>query len=118
MSKDPATRDELATALEQLSQQAEHLAEMGRDVFCSSSMEGQIARLAACQIVIQLQAVVEDLPSGVMTRLEHLPLREVRGMRNRLAHGYGTIDPAMLWATIADALPEFVVMVREELLAD
>lgn len=37
-----------------------------------------------------------------------LPLRSMRGMRNRLAHGYFQIDFDVVWATVIDELPPLV----------
>lgn len=52
--------------------------------------------------------MVEDFPEDALSRLVELPLAEVRGMRNRLAHGYGDIDSAILWETMHAALPSFI----------
>ena len=34
-----------------------------------------------------------------------LPLRRARGMRNRIAHGYDSIDHHIVWFVVADELP-------------
>lgn len=115
MSKDPATPGELLQALDLLARQASHITKSGREAFCSDEVEAQVARSASCQLVIQLQAIVEDLPEAVLSELDHLPLREVRGMRNRLAHGYGDIDAGLLWTTMHVAMPEFIAGVRAAL---
>lgn len=36
-------------------------------------------------------------------------------MRNRLIHGYGTIDPDILWAVVHDDLPGLVETLRKAL---
>ena len=58
-----------------------------------------------------VQALVEDLPEATVERLPSMTLREIRGMRNRLAHGYGDIDVAMMWDTISRDVPEFLEQV-------
>lgn len=115
MTKDPATPAELVAALDQVTAQARHLTRRGRAAFCADDLDGQVARLAACQVVIQLQAVIDDLPPAALDTLADLPLHAVRGMRNRLAHGYGDTDPALLWQTMAVTLPELTATVRRVL---
>ena len=44
-----------------------------------------------------------------------VPWREIVGMRNRLIHGYGTIDPDILWAVVHDDLPGLVETLRKAL---
>ena len=51
---------------------------------------------------------MEDLPDVTVERLPSMTLREIRGMRNRLAHGYGDSDVAMMWDTISRDVPEFL----------
>ena len=35
-----------------------------------------------------------------------VPWRQLRGMRNRMAHGYFEIDMRIVWATVTASLPE------------
>ncbi|WP_396438018.1 DUF86 domain-containing protein, partial [Limnohabitans sp.] len=38
-----------------------------------------------------------------------IPWRSMRGMRNRIAHGYFDIDLAVVWGTLQTALPTLKV---------
>ena len=38
--------------------------------------------------------------------------RSMRGMRNRIAHGYYEIDLDVVWETVANALPELMRQLR------
>lgn len=38
----------------------------------------------------------------------HIEWRSMRGMRNRIAHGYFDIDLAVVWETIQTALPDLL----------
>ncbi|WP_373746840.1 DUF86 domain-containing protein [Neisseria dentiae] len=38
----------------------------------------------------------------------HIPWRSMRGMRNRIAHGYFDIDWAVVWETVRTALPDLL----------
>ena len=48
--------------------------------------------------------VMERFPALVETH-HSIPWRNMRGMRNRIAHGYFDIDLEMVWNTIQTALP-------------
>lgn len=41
-------------------------------------------------------------------RLPGLPWSDVVAMRNRLIHGYDSVDPDILWTTIKDDLPHLL----------
>ncbi len=38
----------------------------------------------------------------------HIAWKSMTGMRNRLVHGYFTVDLQVVWDTVQDALPELV----------
>jgi len=41
-----------------------------------------------------------------------VPWRNMRGMRNRMAHGYFEIDLNMVWETVQEWLPELLEQLR------
>ena len=110
--KDPATSQEIALALHEISRQTDFLRDQGPEAFLGLGVDSQILQLAACQMIIRLYAVLEDAPSD---SLSGLPVREIRGMRNRLAHGYSDVDVALLWRTVDVALPALLSEVRRRL---
>ena len=91
----------VAKALAELAEAVKHVISQGRELFLSDSSEAELLYLASCQIIIRLQAMLEDLPAETVARCTDLPLAEVRGMRNRMAHGYLDIDKSMLWETMS-----------------
>ncbi|MCI1010544.1 MAG: DUF86 domain-containing protein [Pseudomonas sp. PGPPP4] len=42
----------------------------------------------------------------------HIPWRSMRGMRNRIAHGYFDINLDVVWETVVTALPELLEQLR------
>jgi uncharacterized protein with HEPN domain len=44
-----------------------------------------------------------------------IPWQQARGMRNRLIHGYDTVDLDVLWDTTQDDLPALIVQLRQAL---
>lgn len=49
--------------------------------------------------------IVRDAPD-FPERYPSLPWKEMRGMRNRMAHGYFAIDLDIVWDTVQQPLPE------------
>ena len=42
-----------------------------------------------------------------------IPWQQMRGMRNRMAHGYFDINFDIVWATLHDAIPPLLVQIQE-----
>ena len=96
----------VAAALSELTETVKHVISQGRDLFLSDSTDAELLYLASCQVIIRLQAMLEDLPAETLAQCADLPLAEVRGMRNRMTHGYLDIDKPMLWETMSrEAIP-------------
>jgi len=55
---------------------------------------------AATQVMDKHPDVVESCPE--------IPWRSMRGMRNRIAHGYFEIDLDVVWQTVQTALPDLL----------
>ena len=51
------------------------------------------------------------LPESVRERFADVPWRVVIDHRNRLIHGYATVDPARVWATILRDLPPLRIQI-------
>jgi len=43
-----------------------------------------------------------------LNRYPSIPWRSMKGMRNRIAHGYFDIDLGVVWYTVQSALPQLV----------
>lgn len=48
---------------------------------------------------------VMDQHSAFAAEHSHIPWRSMRGMRNRIAHGYFEINLEVVWDTVQTALP-------------
>jgi uncharacterized protein with HEPN domain len=55
------------------------------------------------------------IPAEVAARYPELPLADMRGMRNKIVHGYFVVDSNILWNTIRNDLPPLVPILREML---
>ncbi|RIJ77422.1 DUF86 domain-containing protein [Nakamurella silvestris] len=61
--------------------------------------------LAAEAVVLKLGEAVARLPPAFVHRHGHLRLRAVKGMRDLVAHEYGSVDSEILWEAMAVSLP-------------
>ena len=70
--------------------------------------------------VVMSLVVIGEAATKVMDRYPEfadrhpdVPWRSMRGMRNRIAHGYFEINLDVVWDTVQTALPELLSRVRE-----
>lgn len=66
--------------------------------------------------VIMKLLVIGELATKIMGEdtafvQEHsmVPWAQMKGMRNRMAHGYFELDQAVVWDTVKNALPDLIV---------
>ena len=84
------------------------------------SQDGFLADKRTQQAVIMSLIVLGEAATKVMDRYpdfanQHaqVPWRNMRGMRNRIAHGYFDINLGLVWDTVQTALPPLVIALRE-----
>ena len=72
------------------------------------------------QAVIMSLVIIGEAATKVMDSYSEysdihpeIPWRSMRGMRNRIAHGYFDIDLDVVWETVRTALPELLVKLPE-----
>ena len=53
--------------------------------------------------------VMDGYPGFVQAQTQ-VPWRNMRGMRNRIAHGYFDINLDLVWDTVQSALPELLAL--------
>lgn len=71
------------------------------------------SRLYACwrSLAKQRNRVTAD----VRTRYDHIPWTDMVGLRNRLIHGYDSVDLDILWDILVGDLPPLVEQLRSVL---
>jgi len=61
--------------------------------------------------------LVQDNPL-LVEHYPQVPWKSIKGMRNRIAHGYFDINLDIVWDTVRDALPPFIetlIIIRDSL---
>ncbi len=94
--------------MEQAAQRACHYTDgMTRQDFLGDTRTQQAVIL---NIVIMGEAVTRLLQdySRFLDKHREIPWRSMKGMRNRMAHGYFDINLDVVWDTVQTALPELL----------
>lgn len=55
----------------------------------------------------------KSTPECIKKRNDELPWREMAGMRDKLIHGYATVDLEIIWKTVTDDIPELHSKIRD-----
>jgi uncharacterized protein with HEPN domain len=57
------------------------------------------------------------LPMSLRNQYPHIPWREMAGMRDRIIHGYDTVDLEVVWEVVTEDIPQVKPQLRQ-ILAD
>lgn len=107
MSARPA-RARLSDVL-QAADYAQAIVERGRRSFD----EDVTLRLAGERVIELLAEAVNAAVDELEAAYPDYPWHQPIGMRNLLAHEYWRADPDLVWATLAEDIPEVAGMVRQ-----
>ena len=80
---------------------------MDREAFLAD-LRTQRAVVMSLMIVGEAAARVLADHSGFAEDHPDIPWRSIRGMRNRIAHGYFDIDLGVVWQTVETELPTLI----------
>jgi len=72
----------------------------------------QNAVVMSLVVIGEAATKVMDRYPGFADRHPDVPWRSMRGMRNRIAHGYFEINLDVVWDTVQTALPELLERLR------
>lgn len=65
----------------------------------------------ACLTVIGEAA--NHIPQSIKDKYPEIPWEQIRGMRNRIAHEYFSVDDAVIWKTAKERLPAFKIQIQK-----
>jgi uncharacterized protein with HEPN domain len=68
-----------------------------------NNREKQFAVIHALEIVGE---AAKQVPASVREEFPDIPWRDIAGMRDRLIHGYFSVNLERLWNTVRDDLPD------------
>jgi uncharacterized protein with HEPN domain len=100
----------------------DHMQQAATDACCfveSLSKDAFLADKRTQQAVIMSLIIIGEAATKIMDqhaefaeRHPELPWRSMRGMRNRIAHGYFDVNLEVVWDTVQTALPELLQQLR------
>lgn len=80
-----------------------------------NDMEKIYATVYCLQVIGE---AVKNIPEEVKEKYHNIPWRKIAGMRDRLIHGYFTVDSERVWETVRRDLPplkEAITKILEEM---
>lgn len=77
-----------------------------------SDKKTQQAVVMSLMIVGEAATKLMNSDAELTDTYPEIPWRSMRGMRNRIAHGYFEIDLAVVWETVHTALPELLKQLK------
>lgn len=66
----------------------------------------KVYRNAAAMCVLQIGELSGKLTDNFRAEHPGAPWRHIKGMRNVVAHSYGTVDPETTWEILIDDIPK------------
>lgn len=66
----------------------------------------KVYRNAAAMCVLQIGELSGKLTDNFRAEHPGAPWRQIKGMRNVVAHSYGTVDPETTWEILIDDIPK------------
>jgi uncharacterized protein with HEPN domain len=68
----------------------------------------RLLQLGLTRLVEIIGEAAARIPKGMQDKYPAIPWADVVGMRNKLIHGYDTVDLDILWDTVTNELPALV----------
>lgn len=100
LERDLSILQHIVSYCEQIEQTVEHF---GNDekIFA----ENRIYRNAAALCILQIGELVGKLTEEFRRQHPAVPWRQIKAMRNIVAHSYGSVDPETTWEIMSDDIP-------------
>ena len=87
---------------------SDYVAGMRKDEFLADS-KTRDAVIMKLLVIGELAAKLIDANSHFVTDHPSVPWHQMKGMRNRMAHGYFDLDLDVVWDTIKTAIPDLEI---------
>ena len=66
-----------------------------------------------CFNLFQIGELANGLSIGFIKEYNKIPWKQIIGMRNRIVHGYDTINLEIVWSTATESIPELKSYCKE-----
>ena len=89
--------------------------QFGADKECFEN--NTVYRNAAAMCVLQIGELAKRLSEGYKQYTgDSVPWHQIQGLRNVVAHEYGSIDSESLWETVTEDIPQLYEFCKEQIL--
>ena len=105
MNEDVRLNTHVAQMLASIELAMSYVDGLSQDEFIADRRTQQAAVLNLI-VIGEIATKIERDFSEFAAQQSHIPWKSMRGMRNRIAHGYFEIDLSTVWVTLQTALPE------------
>lgn len=105
--KDARSQSHLDHMIQATKQALDYVDNMDRSTFMTDTRTQQAVIMNLLIIGEAASRILQHAPN-LIEITPKIPWSSMRGMRNRIAHGYFSIDLDVVWATTQTALPELL----------
>ena len=106
MNKDDLTaKDFLQHILEAADRVLRYTEGMGRKEFSADTLV-QDAVIRNVELIGEAASNLLEVAPGIGDKYPSIPFVQIRGMRNRVAHGYFAVSLSMIWDSVQVDIPE------------
>jgi uncharacterized protein with HEPN domain len=103
--EDLTAKDFLQHILEAADRVLRYTKGMGRKEFSADTLV-QDAVISNVEIIGEATNNLLEVAPGIAASYPSIPFVQIRGMRNRVAHGYFAVSLSMIWDTVQVDIPE------------
>ena len=100
LERDKSILRHIVSYCEQIEQTVEHFGNE-EEIFAGN----KIYRNAAALCILQIGELVGKLTGEFRQQHPAVPWRQIKAMRNIVAHSYGSVDPETTWEIITEDIP-------------
>lgn len=100
--------DDALTDMLVAAEDAASIIERGRDAFDRDRLLQRAAKNLLAEVGEAAKAITDKVAAG----MPGVPWRAVKGMREKVVHDYPEIDLDIVWATLAQDMPELARQIR------
>jgi uncharacterized protein with HEPN domain len=87
--------------------------EMIRGKTRSDLDQDRLLNLALSRLVEMIGEAAHRVPDDIQAKYPDLPWLQVVGARNRLIHGYDSVDFDILWNIVEQDLPKLIIQLQQ-----
>jgi uncharacterized protein with HEPN domain len=102
------SKHDLEVTLKQLKDNAEEAIGLLSGIAYEDFRDDRLLELSITRLLEVIGEAAHRLLDEQREKMHDIPWEQIIGLRNRLIHGYDSVDKKILWNIVHDDLPDFV----------